>query len=282
VASEDYTGSFGFQWNRFRQTQLDSHSGLPISRERFFRQTEWSPDEMAGKRVLDVDCGAGRFAEIALSCGAEVVALDYSLAVDACWQNLQDYPGLNVVQGDIYHLPFKPEIFDFVYCFGVLQHTPNVKDAFMALIKSLRTGGRVGVDIYPKLPYNILWPKYWLRLLTRHLPKPLLFKLVEVMVNILLPVSLAIGRIPRVGRKLRYAVPVANYDGIYPLSRSQLKEWSILDTFDMLAPTYDQPKSAETLRHWFAHAELTQIEVFRSGGLVAEFVNNFGTPLDRI
>jgi hypothetical protein len=51
-----------------------------------------------------------------------------------------------------------------------------------------------------------------------------------------------------------------------------LKEWAILDTFDMLAPAYDQPKSAETLRHWFAHAGLTQIEIFRSGGLVGRGV----------
>ena len=36
-----------------------------------------------GKWVLDAGCGMGRFAEIALKIGAQVVALDYSNAVDA-------------------------------------------------------------------------------------------------------------------------------------------------------------------------------------------------------
>src|SRR6266498_2449801 len=53
VPGESYTSSFGFQWNRFRRTQLDSHSGFPISRDRFFQESRWSPEELAGKRVLD-------------------------------------------------------------------------------------------------------------------------------------------------------------------------------------------------------------------------------------
>ena len=112
VPAENYASNFGFQWNRFRQTQLDSHTGVPISRERLLFSTEWGAGEIAGKRVLDVGCGAGRFAEVTLALGAELVALDYSGAVDACWDNLAAHPRLNVVQGDIYKLPFKPGAFE--------------------------------------------------------------------------------------------------------------------------------------------------------------------------
>jgi len=108
VSAENYADTFGLQWNRFRQTQLDSHSGLPISRERFFRQTGWASDDLSDKVVLDVGCGAGRFAEIALSYGAIVVGLDYSSAVDACWQNLGEHRNMHVIQADIYALPFRP------------------------------------------------------------------------------------------------------------------------------------------------------------------------------
>src|SRR5215212_4949591 len=66
VPPENYAVNFGFQWNRFRRTQLDSYSGVPISRDRFFVSGGWTIEEMAGKRVLDVGCGAGRFAEVAL------------------------------------------------------------------------------------------------------------------------------------------------------------------------------------------------------------------------
>ena len=41
VPSENYASTFGFQWNRFRKTQLDSHTGLPISKERFCYPLFW-------------------------------------------------------------------------------------------------------------------------------------------------------------------------------------------------------------------------------------------------
>ncbi len=103
------------QWNTFSKTQLDSHSGHPISANRFWEATGWKPSDLAGQRVLDVGCGAGRFAEVALEAGAEVVALDYSNAVDACYENLGRSERLLVVQGDVYSLPFRKGDFAFVY-----------------------------------------------------------------------------------------------------------------------------------------------------------------------
>ena len=82
------------------------------------------------------------------------------------------------------------------------------------------------------------------------------------------PVSLALGRAPHVGRKLRHALPIANYEGILPLTPQQLKEWAVLDTFDMLAPAHDHPQSAATLQAWLDEARLAEIEVFRQGLVV--------------
>src|SRR5687768_12517976 len=81
VPSANYAANFTLQWQHFRRTQLDSNSGRPISRNRFYGFTDWRPDELSGRRVLDVGCGAGRFTEIALDAGAEVFAIDYSGAV---------------------------------------------------------------------------------------------------------------------------------------------------------------------------------------------------------
>ncbi len=270
VPPENYAGNFGFQWNRFRRTQLDSHSGVPISRERLLLSGGWTADDLAGKRVLDVGCGAGRFAEVALSAGARVVAVDYSSAVDACFDNLGPHPRLDVVQADVYALPFRPAEFDAVYCLGVLQHTPDVKRAFLALPAQLKEGGTLAVDVYPKLRLNALWPKYWLRPLTRRVNAQRLFRWIERLVPFLLPVSDVLSRIPLLGRKLRYAVPVVNHRPAFPsLSREQVREWAILDTFDMFGPAYDTPQSAETLRSWAREACLRDVTVFRSGQLIA-------------
>lgn len=268
VPAANYAASFGLQWNRFRRTQLDSYSGHPISRDRFFRYTGWRPEELRDARVLDVGCGAGRFTEVALAAGAHVVAVDYSNAVDACHENHVASSRLDVVQADVYALPLTPGAFDFVYCMGVLQHTPDVRRAFLALPRMLRPAGQLAVDVYPKLRRNTIWPKYWLRPLTRRLPAARLFRLVERLVPILLPASRALGRVPMVGRHLRWAIPVANYEGVLPLSPRQQSEWAVLDTFDMLAPTYDQPQDQETLRSWFAEAGMKDIFVERMGFIV--------------
>lgn len=272
VGEENYADNFGLQWNRFRRTQLDSNSGVPISHDRFYRYTGWTADELRDKRVLEVGCGAGRFTEVVLDAGAEVVALDYSSAVDACLENHKSRPNLTVVQGDVYHLPFSPGSFDYVFCLGVLQHTPEVREAFLALAPELRTGGRLAVDVYPKLRSNVLWPKYWLRPLTRTISPSKLFSVVEKLTPKLLPASRALAAVPVIGRRLRYLVPVVDYSGVYPLSKKQLEEWAVLDTFDMLSPAFDSPQTEETLRHWFAEAGLSAIEVFRDGFIVGRGV----------
>jgi len=54
VPESNYADNFGMQWNKFRQTQLDSFSGHPISRDRFWKATGWRPEDIAGQWVLDV------------------------------------------------------------------------------------------------------------------------------------------------------------------------------------------------------------------------------------
>jgi SAM-dependent methyltransferase len=280
VSAANYATSFGLQWNRFRRTQLDSHSGVPISEERFYRTTGLTPAVLSGMRVLDVGCGAGRFSEVALAAGAHVIAVDYSSAVDACFANLGYNSTLDVIQGDIYGLPFADGSFDLVYCLGVLQHTPRVREAFQALPRLVRPGGTLVVDVYPELRLNLLWPKYWLRPLTRRMSPEVLFRIIETAVPVLLPFSDLLGSVPLIGRRLRYAVPVANYRGVLPLTDEQLREWSVLDTFDMLAPAHDHPQKAETVRRWFADAGMEAVHVERRGFIIARGIRPMaGTSL---
>ena len=264
----NYADNFGVQWNKFRRTQLDSYSGQPISAERFWTSTGWRPEEIAGQYMLDAGCGAGRFAEIALQAGATVVALDYSSAVDACYANLQHYRNLHVVQGDIYALPFRKGAFPYVYSLGVLQHTPDVGQAFASIPPMLANGGRLCVDFYGMGFGTMLHAKYLLRPITKHVPQARLFELLRAAVPVLLQLSQLLGGIPALGRYLKRMIPVADYTGVYPLNAQQMKEWALLDTFDMLAPHYDKPQSAGRVRRWLEAAGLAHVEVLRPGHLV--------------
>jgi SAM-dependent methyltransferase len=269
VPASNYADNFGMQWNEFRTTQLDSHSGRDISADRFWRATGWRPEQLQGQWLLDAGCGAGRFAEVALKAGAIVVALDYSSAADACYANLSHHPNLHVVQGDIFALPLQRGFFPLVYSLGVLQHTPDVARAFAALPPMLAPGGLLCADFYWRRLRTMLHTKYLLRPLTTRMRQDSLFALLQRRVPGLLRLSQTLGRVPLAGRALKRLVPVADYTGIYGLDPRQLQEWALLDTFDMLAPAYDNPQTAATVRRWFEQSGLQSVELLHAGHLVA-------------
>ncbi len=89
VDAQVYARSFGFQWLTFKTTQLDNEQSR-VSEADFRRRTGFKPEDLAGKLVLDVGCGMGRFAEVATRWGAHVVGIDLSLAAEAAVENLAD------------------------------------------------------------------------------------------------------------------------------------------------------------------------------------------------
>jgi SAM-dependent methyltransferase len=266
VPNDSYAASFGEQWNIYRRTQLDRYNGLTLSRDRFFSDTGWSKGELSDALVLEAGCGAGRFSQVILDAGARLCSFDYSTAVDAAFANNGPHPRLTLVQGDIFKIPYKRGVFDKVFCFGVIQHTPDVKKAFMSLIPFLKPGGKIAVDCYIKTKWNNRWTsKYWYRPLTKRMSRERLRRFVEWYIPRWIPID---NRLQKV-RVLRYVVPAIvpcwNYTGMLPLSDQQVREWAILDTFDALSPAYDDPQTPETVRSWFEEAGLEEIEV-RKGG----------------
>lgn len=175
-----------------------------------------------------------------------------------------------MVQADLYANPFRRARFDRVFCYGVLQHTPDVRRAFMSLLPFLRPGGHLAIDVYikPRLALrsvNRYWAKYWWRPLTKRLPPRLLARIVEWYVPRWLPIDSFLQRVPWLGRLLVAVVPCWNYTRVLPLTPQQIREWAILDTFDALAARYDSPQTVAGVRAWFEEAGLKDIDV-RPGG----------------
>lgn len=262
VPARNYAEGFGLQWLRHARTQCDSANGTTISADRFFAQTGW-PRTLAGETVLEVGSGAGRFTEQAASTGATVVSVEYSEAVTANMANNGHRPNVLIVQGDLFRLPLPPALFDRVVCLGVLQHTPDPAGAFRAIAQMVRPGGHLAVDVYrrPRGIERLLKTRYMVRPVTRRIPPRILYPMTRTYVRTIWPVARLIHRIPRIGRRINWALQVADYRGIYPLTEDQLREWAVLDTFDMLAPRYDSPQDAGTLRLWFESAGFTDVDV---------------------
>jgi SAM-dependent methyltransferase len=261
VPMENYASGFGFQWNIHSRTQHDRHNGTTISETRFFKETKW-PRQMGGEYLLEVGCGAGRFTGHAASTGAFVVSMDYSSAVDANFANNGHLSNLLIVQADIYQMPLRRSFFDKVFCLGVLQHTPNVEESFKCLAMPLKPGGRLAIDVYdkPKGRQRLLATKYHVRALTKRLPSTFLYRVCKGYISLMWPVARLVRRLPR-GRRLNWILLIPDYAGVFNLSDDQLKEWAILDLFDMLAPAYDSPQYLETIQRWFAEIGMRDVEV---------------------
>jgi hypothetical protein len=111
--ADDAEKSFGMQWNRFRTTQLDSHTGTNISRERLYDTTGWDWSAIRGKRVLDAGCGAGRFAD-----RRRIGADDDRTCGHRCGGRISRAPC--AVQASILDLPFVSGT--FITCLPGVRH----------------------------------------------------------------------------------------------------------------------------------------------------------------
>jgi len=245
VLDEEYAETFGYQWNRFARTQLDSANGTTQSRDAFLEKTGLSVGELRGKTVLDVGCGMARFAEVVAEAGARVVGIDLSSAVDAAAANLSRFENAAVVQADVFALPFAPESFDLVYSIGVLHHTPDTRSAFLALPRFVKRGGQISVWVYHRgLRWYLLISRLY-RLVTTRLPKDLLLRLCRV--------AGPLGELQKRG-KIGAAL-----QWVFPISTHPDPQWRILDTFDWYSPKYQWKHSDEEVESWFRETDFSDV-----------------------
>jgi ubiquinone/menaquinone biosynthesis C-methylase UbiE len=263
IKGSNYTESFGFQWNKFADTQVDRfHRNLSQSRERFFAVTGWDKEDLSGKNVLEVGSGAGRFSQIILNhTAANLYSVDYSNAVEANFKNNGPNPRLHLYQASIYELPFAPAQFDKVFCFGVLQHTPDVKRSIEQLTRMVRPGGELVVDFYPVRGwYTKVHAKYIFRPFTRKMDHAKLLSRIDQYADTLIRWYSFFDRIG-LGKIVNRFLPVCDIKSTIPsgLSKEALREWVVLDTFDMFSPAYDQPQRLETVVRWFREFGMNEV-----------------------
>ncbi|MGP0019191.1 MAG: methyltransferase domain-containing protein [Candidatus Sulfotelmatobacter sp.] len=252
VDQQFYTGSFGFQWLKHNKTQLDDENSRRSEKD-FILRTRLEPADLAGKLVLDVGCGMGRYAEVATRWGARVVGIDLSQAVEAAAANLRERDA-SILQADALRLPFAPESFDYIYSLGVLHHTPDCERAVKGLARYLKPGGTLSVWLYSA--YN---PWYrmsdFYRKLTRRMSPRVLHTLCQGTIP-LYGIHQILRKIPLLGRPMS---GVIRY--LIPMSFNADPEWRVLDTFDWYSPWYQSKHTYEEVFRWFESCGLRDLTV---------------------
>lgn len=266
VPVENYASGFGLEWTLHRRTQYDRDSGAPLSERRFFEETRW-PRRLDGEVVIEAGSGSGRFTEHAAATGATVLSFDYSYAVEANYASNGHRPNVLIVQADIFAMPFRPGWADRLFCFGVLQHTPDPRRAFLGLPGRLKPGGSLVADVYIKtFAKYVLGTKYWVRPVTRRLDPASLYRYTQRYVTLMWPLARVIQRVPRFGPALNWRLLIGDYRRLLS-DDAVLRRWAELDTFDMLAPRYDRPQRLATVAAWAREAELVDVDV-RPGNII--------------
>lgn len=98
--------------------------------------------DLAGRRVLDIGCGKGRFARIVKerNPAAEVWGLDISEAM------LKHVPEVVLTRaGSMTELPFDDASFDAAYATESLEHAVEIERAVAEMCRILKPGGRLVV-----------------------------------------------------------------------------------------------------------------------------------------
>jgi ubiquinone/menaquinone biosynthesis C-methylase UbiE len=102
--------------------------------------------------ILDAGCGIGAHSVRLAERGFMVEAMDFSESiVEAARRNVSEHgfgARIKVTQGNLRAMPYPEGVFDYVLCWGVLMHVPDVETALAELVRVLEPGGRliVGED----------------------------------------------------------------------------------------------------------------------------------------
>ena len=148
-------------------------------------------------------------------------------------------------------MPFLDNTFDKVFCFGVLQHTPSFEKSLKALIQKTKIGGEIVVDFYPiKGWYTKIHAKYILRPITKKLNHNLLYKLISLNINWMIILFDLLCSIKL--KVLTRFIPIVDLN-LFPknLTKSQRKQWAIMDTFDIFSPEFDNPMRINKVKNLF-------------------------------
>jgi SAM-dependent methyltransferase len=154
-----------------------AHGEAPEGSPEFFANVERTRNELEpfipayadfagarGKRLLEIGVGVGTDFIRFVRAGAVATGVDLTEHAVALVRRRVELEGLeaDVLQADAERLPFADGVFDRVYSWGVLHHTPDASRAIREALRVLAPGGEACIMLYARhswVGYG-LWVKH--------------------------------------------------------------------------------------------------------------------------
>jgi ubiquinone/menaquinone biosynthesis C-methylase UbiE/uncharacterized protein YbaR (Trm112 family) len=231
--------SFSQEWSVF-DYEHDKTWGWSLAERKqvFLGDMQLTPEQLAGKRMLDAGCGNGTLSAALTDFGLDIVGLDLNDGLGLAHRNRTKYGNaagerVRYVQGNLVEPPFKEGSYDLVYSSGVIHHTPSSSHSFASLTRMVKPGGRLYVWVYRKRA----WPIRLFFAGGRSLKQVVPLQAVMAFCRALAPVY-------KVGAVTLNGLNVAKF-------RSRTTREITLDLFDALAPRYNHWHTEAEVRSWF-------------------------------
>jgi ubiquinone/menaquinone biosynthesis C-methylase UbiE len=100
--------------------------------------------------VLDAGAGEGiDLASVGLTSGCRAVGVELSNGgIQATAARIRTVPRASLVQGNIVSMPFRSNVFDHAYSYGVVHHTVDPQAAVREIVRAVKPGGNVLIYVY--------------------------------------------------------------------------------------------------------------------------------------
>ena len=215
-----------------------------------------------GSKFFDAGCGNGinglEVARNNQNCLVFMTDVTYEGVIETKKKSL-GLENVFVVQSDLMNLVFEEEFFDFVWCEGVLHHTPNTYEALKSLNRSVKIEGMLYIWLYPsyRKSYYLLirdiffmahkFPFWLIYLLSLVLAFPYyLFNLIFISIKKMI------------------------FPKTAPLLKKRPYLSVVFSTYDSLNPKYQYRHSKEEAKAWLVNLGFESIRVVGDLGLVAK------------
>ncbi len=107
------------------------------------------------KKILEVGSGTSQLSNyLAIGTNNDVIAMDTtldSLKIGKVFSEKNGIKNITYVKADLFEDIFKDNVFDLVWCSGVLHHTSDPYGGFKNILKFLKKDGYIIIGLYNKI-----------------------------------------------------------------------------------------------------------------------------------